>query len=244
MTLVAPSIENIKGSDGTNETVRGVINAQRSVSSTTIHLNSVVGYNTSFIGMTGAVDPDGQLTIRPQVFFGHLSGSDIEIDSFAPGYNDQGNEVGDIVIIKPTTAWADEVAALLEVSHADDGTLNSDAIDQIVGELQGEQVRLKTRISTTPSGDISPNIDNYNYYRRTAQSAAIAVNNPTGTPNDGDGLLIEIQDNGTTRAITWGSDYTVDSIYGLTLPTTTVVGKTHFITFIYNLTLTKWVAVL
>jgi hypothetical protein len=243
-----PSIENIKGSDGTNETVRAIVTAQRAVSSTTIQVNSIVGFNTSIIGSTGALDADNRLTVRPQVFFGHLSGSDIEIDSFAPGYTDQGNEVGDVVLIKPTTAWADEIAALFAVSHDDDGTLNAAALAQTVDATKTEAttngLRTKTRISTAASGNISPNIDDYNYYRRTAQAASITIANPTGTPVDGDGLLIELQDNGTTRAITWGSGYAVDSIYGLALPTTTVVGKTHFITFIRNATTSKWVAVL
>lgn len=244
MTLASPSIENIKGSDGSNESVRAVVTAQRAVSSTTITVNSVVGYSSSIIGTTGALDADNRLTVRTQVFFGHLAGSTIEIDSFAPGYTDQGSEVGDIVVIKPTTAWADEVAALLAVSHADDGTLNADALTQIAGGLGDKGVRTAPRISSSASGDISPDIDSYNYYRRTAQAAAITIANPTGTPNEGDGLLIELQDNGTTRAITWGTNYAVDSIYGLALPTTTTVSKTHFITFIWNSTTSKWVAVL
>lgn len=244
MTLASPSIGNIKASDGTNESVRAVVTAQRSVSSTTIQVNSVVGYSSSFIGMTGALDADNKLTVRPQVFFGHLSGSDIEIDSFAPGYNDEGSEVGDIVIIKPTTAWADEVAAVLEVSHEDDGTLNEAAIDQIAAGLGDKGVRTAPRISSAATGDISPDIDDFNYYRRTALDAAVAINDPTGTPNDGDGLLIELQDNGSSRAITWGSAYAVDSVYNLTLPTSTTAGKTHFITFVWNGTAAKWVAVL
>jgi len=239
-----PSIERIKGSNGTHETVRAVITSVRAISSTTIVVNSVVGYATSIIGTTGALDADGKLTVRPQVFFGHLSGSNIEIDSFAPGYTDQGNEVGDVVVIKPTTAWADEVAGILEVSHADDGTLNADALTQVAGGLSDKGVRTAPRISSQVTGDISPDVDTYNYYRNTAQDAAIAVNAPTGTPNDGDGLLIEIQDDGTTRAITWNAAYAVDSIYGLSLPTTTVAGKTHFITFIWNDASSKWIAVL
>jgi len=128
MTVASPSIENVKGSDNTAETVRAVVTAQRAVSSTVIAVNSLVGFNTNFIGTTGALDADNKLTVRPQVFFGHISGSNIEIDSFAPGYTDLGNEVGDIVVIKPTTSWADEVAALLGVSHNDDGTIKDGAV--------------------------------------------------------------------------------------------------------------------
>lgn len=129
MTVVVPSIDNIKASDGLNETVRAIVTDARAISSSIIKVNSIVGFNDLIIGTTGALDANDELTIRPQVFFGHLSGADINIDSYAPGYTDQGNEVGDIVIIKPTTAWADEVAAVLGVSHNDNGTLKDNIVD-------------------------------------------------------------------------------------------------------------------
>src|SRR5690606_4211067 len=63
-----------------------------------------------------------------QVFEGHLSGTDIVIDSFAPGYEDLGSSIGDIIVIKPATSWSDELADILGVSHNSDGTLKGDKI--------------------------------------------------------------------------------------------------------------------
>ena len=71
----------------------------------------------------------------------------------------------------------------------------------------------------------------------TAQAAALALANPTGTFVEGQSLIIRIKDNATARAITYGTDYRA---IGVTLPTTTVLSKTTYIGLIYNSTDTKW----
>ena len=71
----------------------------------------------------------------------------------------------------------------------------------------------------------------------TAQAAAAAFAAPTGSPVQGQKLIIRIKDNGTARALTW------DAIYramGTALPTITVLGKTLYLGFIYNFTDTRW----
>lgn len=71
----------------------------------------------------------------------------------------------------------------------------------------------------------------------TAQAAALALANPTGTFVEGQSLIIRIKDNATARAITYGTDYRA---IGVTLPTTTVLSKTTYLGIIYNSTDTKW----
>ncbi len=71
----------------------------------------------------------------------------------------------------------------------------------------------------------------------TAQAAALALANPTGTIIDGKSLIIRIKDNGTARAITYDTQYRA---IGVTLPNTTVISKTLYLGFIYNSTDTKW----
>lgn len=71
----------------------------------------------------------------------------------------------------------------------------------------------------------------------TAQAAALALANPTGTAVPGHGLVIRIKDNGTARAISYGSQYRA---IGVTLPTTTVINKTVYLGLIYNSDDTKW----
>ena len=53
-------------------------------------------------------------------------------------------------------------------------------------------------------------------------TAAATLPNPTGTPMDGFGFVIELIDNGTAHALTWGSDYAAGFA---ALPTTTTAGK-------------------
>ena len=62
-------------------------------------------------------------------------------------------------------------------------------------------------------------------------------NNPTGSPQDGQGLVIRIKDNGTARALTYGSEFR--GVVGA-LPTTTVLSKILYMAFMYNSAETKW----
>lgn len=71
----------------------------------------------------------------------------------------------------------------------------------------------------------------------TAQAASLSIANPTGTWVQGQGLVIRIKDNGTARAISWGTNYRA---IGTTLPTTTTINKTKYIGIIYNSTDAKW----
>jgi hypothetical protein len=64
----------------------------------------------------------------------------------------------------------------------------------------------------------------------TAQAAALTIANPTGTAVEL-GFVIRIKDNGTARAITYGTQYRG---IGLTLPASTVAGKTLYMGCIWN----------
>jgi Flp pilus assembly secretin CpaC len=67
----------------------------------------------------------------------------------------------------------------------------------------------------------------------TAQAAALALANPTGTFTEGQDFMIRIKDNGTARAITFDTKYRA---VGVTLPTTTTISKTMYLGVIYNAT--------
>ena len=71
----------------------------------------------------------------------------------------------------------------------------------------------------------------------TAQSGALTIAAPTGTPVHGRKLIIRLKDNGTARALTWNAIF---QVIGVTLPTTTAVNKTIYVGLIYNTTDTKW----
>ena len=61
--------------------------------------------------------------------------------------------------------------------------------------------------------------------------------NLSGTPNNFDTLIIRIKDDGTARAITWGTGFEAK---GVALPTTTVISKVLTVGFIYDSVTSKW----
>lgn len=83
---------------------------------------------------------------------------------------------------------------------------------------------------------VTPTADN-DIVTITAQAAALTLANPSGSPVQGQGMVIRIKDNATARAISYGNQYRA---IGVTLPTTTVIGKTTYLSMIYNATDTKW----
>lgn len=62
--------------------------------------------------------------------------------------------------------------------------------------------------------------------------------NLSGTPTDEQAWLLKITDNGTARAITWGSAFT--SYNNVALPTTTVAGVTLRVWFGWDSVVSKW----
>lgn len=133
------SIDLIRGSDGNGNASVATVQATRSPMATTIQVNTTANWTSTFIATMGTphtfVDPvtSEQITVISEAtavdFRGHLDGGNIEIDSIAPGYTDLGSQVGDIIIIKPTTEWANNVADTFAVVHEDDGTLKDDVVD-------------------------------------------------------------------------------------------------------------------
>ena len=66
-------------------------------------------------------------------------------------------------------------------------------------------------------------------------TATFAV--PSGTPVEGDTLLIRIKDDGTIRTLAWNAIY---RIIGTILPLATVATKTLYLLFVYNSASSTW----
>ena len=84
-----------------------------------------------------------------------------------------------------------------------------------------ENKRIQPRVSSSASGNITPTKGDFDRYIRTAQAAAITISNPT--MDIGEVMAVQLTDNGTARAITFGTHYM--ALDGLALPTTTTVSK-------------------
>lgn len=135
-----------------------------------------------------------------------------------PGGGGSGDVVG------PASSVNDRIAVF-------DGTtgkllkVGAQTIAQAIAAAQTPRVQ-----AVTSSGTVTPTFAN-DLVKITAQAAALTLANPSGTAIDGHGIVIRIKDNGTARAITYGSQYRA---IGVALPTTTVVGETIYIAGIWN----------
>lgn len=104
--------------------------------------------------------------------------------------------------------------------------------------------RVNPRVNTTTSSATPAiNTDTTDLFTITALAAAITsmTSSLSGTPVAGQKLMIRIKDNGTARAITWGASFTSSGV--ATLPTTTVISKTHHIGLVWDEVASLWVCI-
>ncbi len=87
-------------------------------------------------------------------------------------------------------------------------------------------------------GTLTPVSITNDFVVATALSQATTIAVPSGSPVQGEKLMIRLKDNGTARALTWNPIYRASS--DLALPTTTTLSKTMYLGFVYNSTDTKW----
>ena len=98
-------------------------------------------------------------------------------------------------------------------------------------------VRINPRIISitgAAGGTITPTGDTADQYEITALGAAATFAIPSGTPVDGQKLIIRMKDDGTGRALTWTTSAGGYRALGFTLPTTTVASKVLYIGCVYN----------
>lgn len=114
--MLPPSADYVAASNGDGEAVRAVITADRLPGSYDIITDSVLNWPNKFIATSGWLDPETGILDEETmtVFKGTLTGSIVTIEEFAPGYPDEGNFVGQVVVLKPSTLWADVVRAYLD----------------------------------------------------------------------------------------------------------------------------------
>ena len=101
----------------------------------------------------------------------------------------------------------------------------------------------KRVVTTTQSATPAINSDNGDIFQITALAQAITsmTTNLTGTPVEGQMMMIQITDSGTARAITWGASFVSGA--SATLPTTTVISVMKVVLVQYTGSTWKCIAV-
>lgn len=134
-----------------------VVQNIRSIGATTIVVDTVAGIPPTFMASMGTphtfTDPvtSETITVISEAtcvdFAGHVNGANLEIDTIAPGYSDLGSGVGNVVIIRPTTQWGDNVAAVLLVGHNDDGTVKLSSLNGTASSLTAGHVTTNANLT-------------------------------------------------------------------------------------------------
>jgi hypothetical protein len=114
-------------------------------------------------------------------------------------------------------------------------TLDASGILSVTNAIASTRINPRFLTATTGTS-VTPDISLYDQYNWTALASNFTFNAPTGTPVNGNKLMFRITPSGTPT-LTWNATYTA---IGVTLPTTTISGKTIYVGCVYNADLTRW----
>lgn len=144
-----------------------------------------------------------------------------------------------------TNAKTLAVTNTITLSGTDSTVMTFPSTSQTIVGLTSTQTltnkRNTRRLTTTNAPGATPttNTDNVDVMNFTGLDTAITsmTTNLSGTPSDGDLLEFRFLDNGTARAITWGSSFAATTV---ALPTTTVISTCLRVGFEWRAASSKW----
>lgn len=134
-----------------------------------------------------------------------------------------------------TPSGTNFAAALTGVTFPTSGTIPT------LGATQTFTASWVQKRTTTVASSATPaiNTDTTDEFTITALAANITsfTTNLTGTPVNGQTLIVRILDNATARTLAWGASFIAR---GVALPTTTVLSKYLYVGFLWNSTTSTW----
>lgn len=206
---------------------------------------------------SGVLDDSGSLYVHNVTSNGSNGNLRVSSDTDGGEYNISADTTGTLAIFGSAGAILDLNLYDGDLKSGSSGTvrmtnagalqniasLNGDTIptSNIVG-LTDTQTLTNKRVTKreqtiTSSSTPTPAGDTTDIFTVTALAAGATFAAPTGTPTQGQTLVIRIKDNATAQTLAWNAIYRA---IGTVLPTTTVISKTMYLNFIYNSTDTKW----
>ncbi|NTW31412.1 MAG: hypothetical protein HGB12_02070, partial [Bacteroidetes bacterium] len=213
--------------NGFNNTATGY---QSLVSNTEGYQNNASGVNSLFYNTTG----NNNTANGFYSLFSNVTGSgNVALGAFAGRYETRSNSFY-VDNQDRTNAAGDTTKALLY------GTFASASSGQqltVNGTLKVTGL-ITPRVGTITDGSApTPAAGANDMFTVTALAQAATFAAPSGTPVNGQKLIIRIKDNGTAQTLSWNAIYRVGDV---SLPTTTVISKTMYLGFIYNSADSKW----
>ncbi len=144
-----------------------------------------------------------------------------------------GNATQNVITTDATQTLTNKtITAPVISSITNTGTLTLPTVAGTI--VQYASASIASSGTPTPTGDAAVNF--LFITALTTGGAAFAV--PSGTPTNGNTILIRILDDGTARTITWNGIYRAST--DLPLPAQTTLSKTMYLKFIYNSASTTW----
>ena len=178
-------------------------------------------------GIQGALGPTGPQGIQgPQ---GNVGPTGPQGDTGPTGPTVYPAGTG-IVVVTSGASWGTTLTA---PSGAVVGTTDTQT-------LTNKRINPRVVAAGSTSGTLTPNGDTTDVFNAFGLTGAITVDTPSGTPVDGQRLMLRFEDNGTGRGITWTTTSGAYRAVGVTLPTTTVASKITYVGCVYNSTDVFW----
>lgn len=109
--------------------------------------------------------------------------------------------------------------------------------------LDGAAVPSRVVAASATSGTLTINGDLTDLYKAEGLTGAVTFAQPSGTPVDGQKLMIRLEDNGSAQTLTWTATSGAFREVGVTLPTSTTAAKITYVGCVYNSTDSFWDAV-
>lgn len=160
MPIIGTYDQYLTASNGIGEAVRANVVVDRGIGNAQINVDTVLNWPAKFIATVGTLNvTTGIFTPGTvSVFFGHLSGSYIIIDEYSPGYTDIGNTANQIVVLKPTTSWADKMSATMLNAMKSTTYDPAGVAEQLLGVVAAQSPKNKTFDNTSPTAFMYPGL--------------------------------------------------------------------------------------
>ena len=135
---------------------------------------------------------------------------------------------------------ANEITAITEkitVANIDEFIIEDSGASFVKKSVKRKAIIDPISSTTASTATLTIDTDVSDFATITAQAEGLTIAAPTGSPVEGQKLIIRLKDDGSARAITFNAIFRA---LGVTLPTTTVVSKITYLGLVYNSTDTKW----
>jgi len=135
---------------------------------------------------------------------------------------------------------SNEITAITEkttVANIDEFIIEDSGASFVKKSIKRKAIIDPISTSTASTATLTVDTDVSDFATITAQAEGLTIAAPTGSPVEGQKLIIRIKDDGSARAITFNAIFRA---LGVTLPTTTVSSKIIYLGLVYNSTDTKW----